>query len=66
MKMVDNTPRTTPFAITIPMSLPSVNCITHKATKPAIVVIELEVIEVNVALMALAIASSFGSFCFSS
>ena len=64
--MVDNTPRTTPFAMTIPISLPSVNCITHKATKPAIVVMELEVIEVNVALIAFAIASSFGSFCFSS
>ena len=66
MKIVDNTPRTTPLAMTIPISLPSVNCITHKATKPAIVVIELEVIEVKVALIALAIASSFGRFCFSS
>ena len=49
INIVDNTPNTTPFAITIPISLPNVSCITHKATKPAIVVTEEEVIDVNVA-----------------
>ena len=35
------TPMTTPFAITIPMSRPSAKVITHRARKPATVVMEL-------------------------
>ena len=42
MKMVDNTPRTTPLAITKPISLPNVKDMAHKAINPAIVVIELD------------------------
>ena len=34
---------TTPFAMTIPMSMPSPKVIKHRARKPTIVVIELEV-----------------------
>ena len=50
------TPNTTPFAITMPRSIPSVNVIKHIARKPAIVVIELPTTDVTVWEMACAIA----------
>ena len=43
------TPITTPFALTIPRSRPSANVIKQSAAKPAIVVTDEEVIDVNVA-----------------
>lgn len=58
IKMVDITASKTPLAITRPISRPNVSCITTKAIKPAMVVIEELVIETQVAWMALAIASS--------
>ena len=42
------TPRITPFAITIPRSMPSVNDMKQSAAKPATVVIELPMTEVKV------------------
>ena len=56
------TPRTTPFAITSPISRPSVKFIVHKAANPAIVVKELPEIESIVALIADAIASCLLSY----
>ena len=50
------TPNTTPFAITIPRSSPSVKLMKQRATKPAIVVIELPVTETIVWEMACAMA----------
>ena len=52
------TPNRTPFAITIPMSFPSVKFILHSAKNPAIVVSELPSTEVNVFVIAFAIAFS--------
>ena len=43
------TPSTTPLAITIPISPPSLSCMKQSAKKPAIVVTELDVMEVKVA-----------------
>ena len=51
------TPSTTPFAITIPRSAPSVKLIKHRAMKPAIVVTELADTDAMVALIASAIAA---------
>ena len=42
------TPSTTPFAITIPRSRPSVKLMKHSAIKPATVVMELPSTEANV------------------
>ena len=50
------TPISTPFAITNPISFPSVRFILHKAKNPAIVVNELPTTDSNVFLMAFAIA----------
>ena len=55
------TPINTPFAITIPRSDPSVNCIAHRARKPTIVVSELPVTDLNVSLIASIIASIIAS-----
>ena len=52
------TPNTTPFAITIPKSRPSVKLMKHNAMKPATVVIELPITDVNVLDIACAIARS--------
>ena len=61
-----STPISTPFAITIPRSLPSVKVMKHSAINPATVVIELPKTEVTVSWIAFAIASllseNFG-FC---
>ena len=59
------TPSTTPFAMTIPRSSPSVKLMKHSATKPATVVIELPTTDDIVSAMACAIASflSVYSFC---
>ena len=46
------TPHTTPFAITIPRSRPSVNVMKHIARKPATVVNELPTTEVTVLAIA--------------
>ena len=51
------TPRITPFAITIPRSIPSLYVIKQSATKPATVVIELPTTALKVLLTASAIAS---------
>ena len=56
---VERTPIKTPFAITIPISEPNVNCIVHNAKNPAIVVSELPAIETSVSPMANVMASSF-------
>ena len=53
---VHNTPMTTPFAITIPISRPNPNSITHKAKNPANVVVELPNTDVTVFLIAFAMA----------
>ena len=50
------TPRTTPFAMTIPRSIPSVKLMKHSATKPATVVMELPTTDVIVLEIACAIA----------
>ena len=62
------TPINTPFAITNPISLPNPSSITHKAKKPAIVVVELPKTEVTVFVIAFAIAFflSLGYLSFSS
>ena len=61
------TPSSTPFAITIPKSLPSVKVIKHSAMNPATVVIELPSTEVTVSFIATAIASLLSEyFCFCS
>ena len=58
MTMVQTTPSATPLAMTTPMSRPSVNCMAHRARKPAMVVrLEAEM-EVVVLQMALTMASS--------
>ena len=60
------TPNRTPFAITIPISFPSVKFILHSAKNPAIVVSELPKTDTNVFAIAFAIASSlFEYFSFS-
>ena len=53
------TPRSTPFAITIPKSLPKVRLIVHNTRNPAMVVVELPITEVNVSFIASFMASSF-------
>ena len=63
------TPITTPFALTIPRSRPSANVIKHSAINPATVVIELPITDLNVALIAWAMARSLSPskrFLFSS
>ncbi len=52
-----NTPKRTPFAMTMPRSSPSVNDIKHSAMKPAMVVREEPVMETMVEAMASAMAS---------
>ena len=56
------TPKSTPFAITMPRSLPRVKLIKHRAIKPAIVVTELPVTEVSVLDIALAMAFSLSGY----
>ena len=51
------TPSITPFAITIPRSMPSLYVIKQSATKPATVVIELPITALKVLFTASAIAS---------
>ena len=51
-------PRKTPFAITSPISLPSVNCMKHSAKKPKTVVSEEPKSETKVYCIALSIASA--------
>ena len=51
------TPSTTPLAMTMPMSRPSVSRMTHRARKPAMVVTLEEDRERNAATMAAAMAS---------
>ena len=51
------TPRTTPFAMTIPRSFPRVKLIKHRAINPATVVTELPTTEVSVLWIASAMAS---------
>ena len=58
------TPKSTPLAITMPKSLPNVNFIVHNTKKPAIVVKELPITDVNVSLIASAIASSLLAYSF--
>ena len=58
------TPRITPFAMTRPMSLPSVKLMKHSARKPKTVVSELPMREVKVESIAAAIASLFVSWRF--
>ena len=61
------TPSATPFAITMPMSRPSVRRMVHRARKPAMVVRLEAVTEENVFTIALAIACSLSELrCFSS
>ena len=55
------TPNTTPFAITTPRSIPSVNVMKHIARNPAIVVMELPTTEVNVCEIAWDIARFLSS-----
>jgi len=61
------TPITTPFAITIPRSKPSVNVMKHSAINPATVVMEEPTTEVMVFPIATAIAllwsSGYSLFC---
>lgn len=57
------TPITTPFAITIPRSMPRVKLMKHRAIKPATVVIELLTTEVTVSAMAPAMASFLSGIC---
>ena len=52
------TPMITPFAITIPRSRPKANVIKHNAANPATVVMELPTTDLNVLLIACAIARS--------
>ena len=47
--IVEITPKITPLAMTKPISRPNVNRMAHKAIKPAMVVIEEELIETKVA-----------------
>ena len=54
----ETTPKNTPFAITIPISFPSVKFILHNAKNPAIVVSELPTTDTKVFDIACAIASS--------
>ena len=58
------TPNKTPFAITIPISLPKVKFILHSAKNPAIVVTELPNTDEIVFEIASAIASSLLSLFF--
>ena len=51
------TPRTTPFAITIPRSRPRVKLMNISATKPATVVMELPTTDESVSFIAAAIAA---------
>ena len=60
------TPKTTPFAITIPRSIPSVNVIKQSARNPAIDVIELPTTDLKVESMAFSIASFLLEFFSSS
>ena len=60
----DITPRITPLAITIPKSRPSVNFIVHNTRKPAIVVRDEPITDVNVSLIASFIASSLVLYIF--
>ena len=66
MVMVQTTPKNTPLAITMPISLPRVRLMVHIARKPAMVVRDDAVIEVKVLQIARTIASSLGQLCFSS
>ena len=52
-----STPSSTPLAMTIPRSRPSVKDMKHRAMKPAMVVAELPMTEVKVLWMATAMAS---------
>ncbi len=56
--MVLRTPRVTPFAMTSPISVPSVSRIVQRAKKPATVVNEEALIDTPVLTMARSIASS--------
>ena len=58
MTTVQMTPSATPFAMTMPMSRPSVRRMAHRARKPAMVVSDEAEIEVMVLQMALTMASS--------
>ena len=58
------TPRITPFAMTRPISLPSVKLMKHSARKPKTVVSELPIRERKVESIAAAMASFFVSWCF--
>ena len=55
---VEITPNATPFAITKPISFPSVKLIVHNAKNPAIVVSELPTTDFKVSAIASAIALS--------
>ena len=55
------TPIRTPFDMTMPISRPSAKVMTHRARKPATVVMELEITEVNVLEMATPMASFLSS-----
>ena len=57
------TPSSTPFAMTIPRSRPSVKLIKHRAMKPAIVVTDDPRTELKVLWIATAIASLLSSYC---
>ena len=57
-----STPNSTPFAITMPRSRPSVKVMKQSAMNPAIVVIELPTTDVSVSPIAAAIASSFEGY----
>ena len=58
-----STPSSTPFAMTMPRSRPSVKVMKQSAIKPATVVTELPMTEAKVSLMASAIASSWSAQC---
>ena len=53
-----STPSSTPLAMTMPKSRPSVKLMKHRAMKPEMVVTELPMTLVRVAWMAVAMASS--------
>ena len=57
------TPKITPFAMTIPRSLPRVKVMKHSAIKPATVVMELPTTEARVSLIASAMASLLSETC---
>ena len=59
---VHKTPIITPFAITIPISIPKLKSIVQSAKNPATVVVELPIIDTNVFCIAFDMASILSEF----